>query len=140
MAFESAAFACSAARRTDLCSDQATTILHAKTENSRNPSAAPTAMKNVPSGSDDFFIYGAPVVGGTVGGGYSAVVVSFGSGGSDDESVDVAVVASSVAVGVSDIEVLVVKGGGGPSVVVSSAFVVCVVFAVLTFCVTLVGS
>ena len=140
MAFESAAFACSAARLTDLCSDQATIILHANTENSRNPSAAPTAMKNVPSGRDDFFIYGAPAVGGTVGSGYSTVVVSFGIGGRDDPPVDLAVaVVASVVVGVSDVEVLVVNGGG-PSVVVSAACVVCVVFAVLTVCVSLVGS
>lgn len=141
MAFESTPLACSAARLTDLCSDQATIILQAKTENSRNPSAAPTAMKNVPSGSDDFFIYGAPAVGGTVGSGYATVVVSFGIGGGDDPSVDVDVaVEASVLVGVSDVEVLLVVKAGGFSVVVFVVFVVSVVLVVLSVCVSLVES
>lgn len=36
----------------------------------KRPRAAPTAMKTVPSGSVDFFIYGAFAVGGTEGAGY----------------------------------------------------------------------
>lgn len=107
MALESTVFACSAARLTDRCSDQATIILQAKTENSKNPSAAPTAMKKVPSGIFDFCIKGALAVGGTVGLGYSIEVLSLGFGGrvAPDESV-------SPGSGISDVLVLVVNAGG----------------------------
>jgi len=119
MAFESTEFACSAARLTDRCSDQATIIRQAKTENSKNPSAAPTAIKKVPSGSDDFCINGAPEVGGTVGFGYSFAVLSLGFGGRLDPD-------ESVITGrLSDVLVVLVVNAGGFSLeVVSVGFTV----------------
>ena len=127
MALESTAFACSAARLTDRCSDQATIILQAKTENSKNPSAAPTAIKKVPSGSDDFCINGAPEVGGTVGFGYSITVLSFGFGGRVDPD-------ESVITGrLSDVLVVLVVNGGGFPVGVVSVVVVTLEEVLVTF-------
>ena len=61
------------------CNDQATRPLHAKKRHSRNPKAAPTHIKTVPSGSVDFCIKGACAVGGTVGAGYENTPESFGA-------------------------------------------------------------
>lgn len=49
--------------------DHATSPRHAITIKPTKPRRAPTPMKTVPSGSDDFCMYGALAVGGTVGGG-----------------------------------------------------------------------
>lgn len=46
--------------------DHATIARHIRTDNPINPSAAPTAMKTVPSGRLDCCMYGALEVGGTV--------------------------------------------------------------------------
>ena len=55
-----------AARLTERFTDHATRARHARTDNPITPSAAPTAIKTVPSGVLDFCMYGASAVGGTV--------------------------------------------------------------------------
>ena len=55
--------------------DQATIARHIRTDNPMSPSAAPTAMKTVPSGRLDCCMYGALEVGGTVAVGMSVRVL-----------------------------------------------------------------
>jgi hypothetical protein len=62
IAFISAMFCAIAARFTERCSDQATSIRHRSTQAPRKPSMAPTQMKTVPSGRSDFCMNGAAFV------------------------------------------------------------------------------
>jgi hypothetical protein len=58
--------------------DHATMPLHVKTAKAKKASRLPTAMKTVPSGARDAFMYGAFCVGGTVAGGYEYCPSTFG--------------------------------------------------------------
>ena len=55
-----------AAFLTDLLIEYATNARHPITHSARNPSIAPTTMKTVPSGRDDFCMNGALAVYGTM--------------------------------------------------------------------------
>lgn len=82
--------------------DQTTSARHASTANPTNPKAAPTAMKTVPSGRSDSFMYGAFFVGGTVATGISK----------EDVDVEVLVDVRLGRVFVVDVDVASVNGGG----------------------------
>lgn len=109
-----------AARRTERLIDHATMPRQASTDSPMKPKAAPTAMKTVPSGTFDFCMYGALVVGGTVATGISYVKLEVGNGGREF-SVEVVEVVNAGRESV--VLVFVVNGGRVLSVEVVASVV-----------------